>query len=216
MRKLRTFGLLLTGILGLLLLWPAAASAGGGGGGPCSGFGSGEKVALRDSCFDQTALFVKAGTQLLVTNDGHMQHSFTAVDGSFDTGLLEPGQTARVTVGQAGLVRVYCTIHGTASGQGMAGLVVIGEPDLGSAAGGGLSAEAKGAIDQQTALLMGEIDARTAAQTDLNTRLAAMQQQLDTLQSARWSGAALLGLLGSVLGVGALAAVYYRRRPATS
>jgi hypothetical protein len=171
-------------------------------------------VVLRDNCFDKVAFSVQPGADLLVVNEGGQSHSYTAVDGSFNTGLLKPGQTAHITLGSAGIVQVYCTLHGTASGEGMAGVVLVGDPALASAASGGMPAEAKGAIDQQSALLAAEVADRAAAQAELKTELASIRQQVDTLQSSRLSGATLLGLLGSVLGAGALAAVYYRRRPA--
>jgi plastocyanin len=214
MRKSRRWILLIVSLAGLLLMAAPAAAGGGGGGGPCSGFGSGTKVVLRDNCFDTVAFSVQPGTDLVVTNDGGQSHSYTAVDGSFNTGLLKPGATAHIKVGGAGIVQVYCTIHGTASGEGMAGVLLVGDPALASTASSGISAEAKGAIDQQSALLAAEVADRAAAQAELKSELASIRQQVDTLQSSRLSGATLLGLLGSVLGAGALAAVYYRRRPA--
>jgi hypothetical protein len=125
----------LTFVAGALAFWPGAALAGGGGGGGglCAGFASGQTLVMRDSCFEGTAHFAAAGSTLIVQNEGGAPHSFTAVDGSFDTGLLQPGQTAQFTLGADGIVPFYCTIHGTAQGQGMAGVLIVGEPGKQSA-----------------------------------------------------------------------------------
>jgi plastocyanin len=220
MRVSRRWLVLMVSVVGLLIAAvPAAAGGGGGGGGGhCGGFGSGDKLVMRDNCFDKVAFSAEAGAELLVTNEGGQPHSYTAVDGSFDTGLMKPGTSVRITLGEAGIVQVYCTLHGTASGDGMSGIVLVGDSELAGAAAGasssGLSAEAKGAIDQQTTLLAAEVAERAAGDAELRAELAAVRQQVDTLQSSRISIAGLLGALGTVLGGGALAVVYYRRRPA--
>ena len=45
------------------------------------------------------------------TNNDTVQHTVTADDGSFDTGLISPGQKATVTVNEAGTIKYICTIH---------------------------------------------------------------------------------------------------------
>jgi hypothetical protein len=91
-----------------------------------------------------------------VQNEGGVPHSFTAVDGSFDTGLLAPGESAEIPLGADGIVRAFRTLHGTAQGAGMAGVLVVGEPSasgappyqaaavgtFGLALGGGIAAAA--------------------------------------------------------------------------
>jgi hypothetical protein len=69
-----------------------------------------------------------------VRNDGELPHTYTAVDGSFDTGLLQPGQSAEIRVGDAGVFGAYCTLHGSSAGGGMAGALVVGDPAAASAA----------------------------------------------------------------------------------
>ncbi len=49
------------------------------------------------------------------------------MDGSFGSGQLEPGETFELTIDQPGVFEVFCTLHGTAQGQGMAGVLVVGE-----------------------------------------------------------------------------------------
>jgi plastocyanin len=127
-----------------LLVWAAVAclaalaaseaqAGGGGGGARCSGFGAGSAIAMRDNCYEGTAQFVPAGSTLTVVNEGELPHSLTAVDGSFNTGTLNAGQSSTLQVGGAGVVRYYCLLHGTASGEGMAGVLIVGEPENASA-----------------------------------------------------------------------------------
>lgn len=105
----------------------AAATAGGGGGGAglCRGFGEGQVIHLRDSCFDGVGHVVDAGEPVTVRNVGEMPHTITAADGSFDSGIIPPGAIYELTFEQSGGVPVYCTLHGTADGVGMAGLVTV-------------------------------------------------------------------------------------------
>jgi hypothetical protein len=120
----RTVILLTTVVLALLLAVPAMAG-GGGGGAICRGFGAGDELVLLDSCFEGTGHIVEAGTTLTVSNQGEMPHTFTAVDRSFDSGVLEPGESWQLTVPEAGNVPVYCTLHASPEGDGMAGLLVV-------------------------------------------------------------------------------------------
>ena len=69
--------------------------------------------------FDPSELTVAAGTTLLVANVGGKPHSLTADDGSFDTGIIDPGaqggrfagKNASVTLNQAGTFKFHCEIH---------------------------------------------------------------------------------------------------------
>jgi plastocyanin len=87
--------------------------------------------------FDPPELEVAAGTTLLVANVGGKPHTLTADDGSFDTGLVEPGaqggrfagKNASVTLNQAGTFKFHCEVHPAA----MKGVVTV----TGEAAGGG-------------------------------------------------------------------------------
>lgn len=140
--RMRTIVLAATVVMGGALVsapaWAGGGAhlAGGGGGGACAGFGGSasgaETVVLRDLCIDPVGLSVGSGATITVRNDGELPHTFTAVDGSFDTGVLQPGDEAEVTVPDAAsAVPVYCTLHASAEGDGMAGLVAV---DTGTAA----------------------------------------------------------------------------------
>jgi len=113
----------------IMMLTPGVALAGGGGIHPstCHGFAEGTAISMRDSCFVGTAHFAPSGATITVTNDGGLPHTLTAVDGSFDTGQMAPGSSAQLTVEEPGIYRIFCSLHGTAQGVGMAGVLVVGE-----------------------------------------------------------------------------------------
>lgn len=114
----------------MVMALPAVAWAGGGGVDTtgCAGYSQGPEVAMLDSCFSGTAHFAPGGTTITVSNEGHLPHTLTAVDGSFDTGMVESGSSAEVTIDEPGVYQVFCSLHGTAQGEGMAGVLVVGEP----------------------------------------------------------------------------------------
>jgi hypothetical protein len=118
-------------IVALVLLFPGVAYGGGGGGdiSQCPGFGSGSTVSMQDSCFAGIAHFAPTDNTITVSNDGGLPHTFTAVDGSFDSGTVQPGETYEFSVSEPGIYEVFCSLHGTASGEGMAGVLIVGEAE---------------------------------------------------------------------------------------
>lgn len=115
-------------LVAALLLVPGVAAAGGGmhEAGSCPGFAEGDTVVMRDGCFSGVAQFADSG-DVTIVNEGYAPHSYTAVDGAFDTGLIDPGQTATLTGIDPGVYKVYCTLHADLSGNGMAGVLVVGD-----------------------------------------------------------------------------------------
>lgn len=103
----------------------SAAEAGGGGG--CVGFSEGSSVALRDYCLDGAAHFGDADEPLAVVNEGRVAHDYTAVDGSFATGRLDPSESVELSDVEPGVHRVVCTLHSSPDGGGMAGVLIVGE-----------------------------------------------------------------------------------------
>jgi plastocyanin len=95
--------------------------------------------------FDPPKLTVAAGATLLVANVGGKPHTLTADDGSFDTGIVDPGaeggrfagRNASVTLADAGTFRFHCEVHPAA----MKGVVTV----TGEAAAGGPSQASAGA-----------------------------------------------------------------------
>jgi plastocyanin len=79
--------------------------------------------------FDPSELTVAAGTTLLVANVGGKPHTLTADDGSFDTGIVDPGgeggrfagKNASVTLDKAGTLKFHCEVHPAA----MKGVVTV-------------------------------------------------------------------------------------------
>ena len=61
--------------------------------------------------FDPPTLDLRSGDTVVWRNTGRMQHSITALDGSFDSGLLEPGATWSRTFTESAFVDYRCTPH---------------------------------------------------------------------------------------------------------
>lgn len=61
--------------------------------------------------FDPDRLGVRAKDTVIWTNAGAAQHSVTADDGSFDSGLLAPGETFSRAFDHPMIVRFHCTPH---------------------------------------------------------------------------------------------------------
>lgn len=112
----------------VLLGVPALA----GGGSTCRGFGEGSRISLLDNCFDATAHVLATGDTVEIANDGSQPHSYTAVDGAFDTGVIKPYGRAEVSVPAPGTYPVYCTLHSSPEGEGMSGLLVVGRTGTGA------------------------------------------------------------------------------------
>ncbi len=67
-------------------------------------------ILLRDFRF--FGLDVKAGSKVLVQNQGQQPHTLTAEDRRFDTGQVQPGRNVEFTVPtQVGTYRIRCTVH---------------------------------------------------------------------------------------------------------
>lgn len=116
-------GLAATGFAVFSLAAPAVA--GGGGGGACSGFERGSSISITDFCFQGVAHFVAPNATVTVRNDGETTHDIRAVDGSFASSMLQPGDTYQFDAPASGVIPYYCSLHGTAQGQGMTGVLVV-------------------------------------------------------------------------------------------
>ena len=117
-------------LVAILLMIPAVARAGGGGEiSMCPAYSSGTTLSVLDSCFNGIAHSAPIGQTLTVSNEGQLPHTLTSIDGSFDTGQLLPGESASLSFDVAGIYKVFCTLHGSIDGSGMAGVLIVGEPD---------------------------------------------------------------------------------------
>ena len=107
-------------------------------------------VSIGDNFYSPASISIDAGDTVTWTNDGAAQHSATASDGSFDTGIFGPGGSRSVTFDNSGTFNYFCTVHGTAQ----SGTVTVASA---SGGGGGGNSEAdavasSGAAGSSTAL----------------------------------------------------------------
>lgn len=68
------------------------------------------RIEIRDLAFGRT-LEVVAGTTVEWINRDPLQHTITAEDGSFNSGLVDPGARWRRTFTEPGTYRYHCTPH---------------------------------------------------------------------------------------------------------
>ena len=79
-------------------------------------------VEIQDNQFEPASATVASGTTLMWINYGQEQHTVTADDGQFDSGVLNPGDIFVVTVEGAGKLTYYCSLHPE-----MKGSITVGE-----------------------------------------------------------------------------------------
>ena len=79
-------------------------------------------VQLGEHYFDPSAITVKVGTTVVWRNVGQQTHDVHARDGSFDSPLLNPGNTFTFTFTKPGHYPYYCIPH---EGDGMTGQVDV-------------------------------------------------------------------------------------------
>jgi plastocyanin len=82
-------------------------------------------VSVQDEVFVPPQVEFLAGNTLTWSSDGAEQHTITADDGSFDSGIINPGDTFAFTFDASGTYPYYCQIHGAPGGIGMAGMVIV-------------------------------------------------------------------------------------------
>ena len=77
-----------------------------------------EPVAVSIANFDFTDPGpLIAGQEVVVTNNDGAPHTLTANDGSFDTGLLQPGESAVITMPDTGGdFSFFCEVHPSMTG----------------------------------------------------------------------------------------------------
>ena len=79
-------------------------------------------VQLGEHFFDPSSITVKVGTTVIWRNNGQQVHDIHARDGSFNSPLLNPGNTFTFTFTKPGLYPYYCIPH---EGDGMIGQVEV-------------------------------------------------------------------------------------------
>lgn len=68
-------------------------------------------VDLASFAFKPNALTVEAGAKVIFTNQDQAEHTVTAADGSFDSGLFGKGETFEHTFSKPGVYKIYCQPH---------------------------------------------------------------------------------------------------------
>lgn len=73
-------------------------------------------VTIQGFAFSPASLTVAKGDTVVFTNQDGAPHTATASDGTFDTGRLNRGQSAEVTISSAGTFAYVCAFHGGMKG----------------------------------------------------------------------------------------------------
>lgn len=68
-------------------------------------------VTIKNFAFSPATLTVKVGDKVTWTNNDSAAHSATADGGSFDTGVLQNGQSGSVTFSKPGTYTYHCSVH---------------------------------------------------------------------------------------------------------
>ena len=86
----------------------------------------GPSVTMKDFEFTPKEIKVKVGTTVTWMNTGTAAHSATAIDKSFNTRNLQPGETKSVTFSTPGTFVYHCVFHGNPDEKsGMIGTVIV-------------------------------------------------------------------------------------------
>ncbi len=99
-------------------------------------------VSTGDNFYSPATVSVFVGDTVTWRNTGAAQHSATADDGSFDTGIFAAGQSRSVTFDNPGTFSYFCTVHG----QAQSGTVQV-RAATDSPSGGGSSAASSGSSE---------------------------------------------------------------------
>ncbi len=108
------FVAVLAAALGLVL----AHSRRSPGGSKASATVSGKTTSIKiaNYGYQSATLTVRVGTKISVTNTDQTAHTLTARSGVFDSGTINPGKTAHITLTKPGLYPYYCQLHAFMSG----------------------------------------------------------------------------------------------------
>jgi len=68
-------------------------------------------VTIQNFAFSPATITIKAGEKVTWTNQDSIGHSATADNGSFDTGVLQQGQSGNVTFSKTGTFTYHCSVH---------------------------------------------------------------------------------------------------------
>jgi plastocyanin len=108
-------------------------------------------VSVGDNFYAPTSVTVAVGDTVTWNNNGQAPHSATADDGSFDTGVFDPGGRRSVSFDSAGTFSYYCTVHGQAQ-SGTVRVLASSGGGGGGGGGGGASSSDDSATSEASAV----------------------------------------------------------------
>jgi plastocyanin len=76
-----------------------------------------QSAEIRQFAYQPKNVEVPVGTTVIWTNQDAIEHSVTASDGSFDSGLFTQGGTFSRTFDQPGTIAYVCSRHGSMIGE---------------------------------------------------------------------------------------------------
>ena len=81
-----------------------------------AGFAETHHVSIGDHYFSPETVTIEEGDRVRWTNNGYVDHQVHATDGSFDSGVLNPGDTYTKTFTADGTFTYYDLLHTQATG----------------------------------------------------------------------------------------------------
>jgi plastocyanin len=84
-------------------------------------------IVIINSMFQPDELRIPVGATVVWRQNDDIVHTVTADDGSFNSGFLELGAVFTHTFEQAGQYVYHCELHGEPGGEGMHGVIIVGE-----------------------------------------------------------------------------------------
>lgn len=84
-------------------------------------------VDIGDNTFNQKEISIPVGGSVMWMSSGQKPHTVTADDGSFTSETLKTGDMYTHVFDKPGIYPYYCKFHGAAGGQGMSGVVKVGD-----------------------------------------------------------------------------------------
>jgi plastocyanin len=91
-------------------------------------------VDMSSISFKPPIVHIQPGQTVLWTNSDPFQHTVTADDGSYDSGLIDPGGTFSQEFDAPGTYQYYCQPHGAPGLTGMAATIVVDDPNAAASA----------------------------------------------------------------------------------
>jgi uncharacterized membrane protein/plastocyanin len=95
----------------------------------------GAEVIIKNFSFQPSQLSVRPGESIEFKNQDIYAHTVTADDGSFDSGLIQPGSSWKLTVPKAGTIAYHCGPHPNMKATLVAASGAGQQPAAGSAGG---------------------------------------------------------------------------------